>query len=83
MWALTVLCALPVVPGLVGVAFLIAARVGVPLVGAWGATLYASSLDRRDLHGPARLVRATATAVVLVVVAMSGARFVDGVVTIL
>ena len=83
MWALTVLCALPVVPGLVGVAFLIAARVGVPLVGAWGATLYAASLDRRDLHGPARLVRATATAVVLVVVAMSGARFVVGVVTIL
>jgi hypothetical protein len=83
MWALTVLCALPVVPGLVGVAFVIAARVGVPLVGAWGAMFYAASLERRDLRGLARLVRATATAVVLVVVAMSGARFVDGVVTIL
>jgi hypothetical protein len=83
MWALTVLCALPVVPGLVGVAFVIAARVGVPLVGAWGAMLYAASLERRDLRGLARLVRATATTVVLVVVAMSGARFVDGVVTIL
>ena len=83
MWALTVLCALPVVPGLIGVAFAIAARVGVPLVGAWVAMLYAVSLERRGLRGPTRLVRGTATAVLLAVVAVTGAQYVEGVVTIL
>jgi hypothetical protein len=83
MWALTVLCALPIVPGLIGVAFAIAPQLGVPLVGAWGAMLYSVSLERRGLRGAARVVRATATDVLLVVVAVTGAEYVDGVATIL
>ena len=83
MWALTMVCAFPVVPGLVGVAFSIAPQLGVPLVGAWGAMLYSASLDRRDPRGPARLVRAMATVVLLAVVALTGAEYLDGVATIL
>lgn len=83
MWALTLLFALPVVPGLIGVAFAIAPGLGVPLVSAWTAMLVSVALERRDPWGPARLVRATATAVLLVVVAMTGAEYVDGVATIL
>jgi hypothetical protein len=83
MWALTVLCALPIVPGLIGVAFAIAPQLGVPLVGAWGAMLYSFSLEKPEIRGPARLVRAIATVVLLVVVAVTGAEYVDGVATIL
>jgi hypothetical protein len=83
MWALTLLCALPVVPGLIGVAFVIAPQLGVPLVGAWGAMRYSVWLERRALRDLARLVRATATVVLLVVVAVTGAEYIDGVATIL
>lgn len=83
MWAFTAIGALPVVPGLIGVAFAIAPQVGVPLVGAWGAMLSSISLERRGLRGPARLVRATATVVLLGVVVVAGAGYVDGVATIL
>lgn len=83
MWALTVLCALPVVPGLGVVTLGFAPELGVPLVGAWAAMLLATALDRRDLRGLARLARATATAVLLVVVVIAGAEYVDGVATIL
>jgi hypothetical protein len=83
MWALTAIGALPVVPGLIGVAFAIAPQVGLPLVGAWGAMLSSISLERRGLRGPARVVRAAATVVLLGVVAMAGSEYVDGVATIL
>jgi alkylhydroperoxidase family enzyme len=83
MWALTVLFALPLVPGLAVVTLGFAPELGVPLVGAWATMLLAMALDRRDLHGPARLARATATAVLLVVVVLAGAEYVDGVATIL
>jgi hypothetical protein len=83
MWALTLLCALPVVPGLAVVTLGFAPELGVPLVGAWATMLLATALDRRDLRGPARLARATATAVLLVVVVLAGAEYVDGVATIL
>jgi hypothetical protein len=45
--------------------------------------LLSKRLDRRDLCGPARLARVTATAVLLVIVVLAGARYVDGVATIL
>jgi len=83
MWAATLLCALPIVPGLLGVAFTIAPKLGVPLVGAWVATLYSFSLKKREFRGPAMLVRATATVVLLVVVAVTGAEYVDSAATIL
>jgi hypothetical protein len=83
VWALTLVCALPVVPGLIGVAFAITPQLGVPLVGAWAAMLYSAWLERRGLRGPARLVRATATGVLLVVVAVAGAEYIDGVAMIL
>lgn len=83
VWALTAILALPVVPGLIGVAFAIAPQLGLPLVGAWGAMLSSIAIDRRGLGGPARLVRTIATLVLLGVVAFAGAEYVDGVATIL
>jgi hypothetical protein len=83
MWALTAIGALPVVPGLIGVAFAISPQVGLPLVGAWGAMLSSISIERRGFRGPARVVRAMATVVLLGVVAVAGSGFFDGVATIL
>jgi hypothetical protein len=82
-WALTAMVSLPIVPGLIGVAFAIAPQLGLPLVGAWGAMLSSSSLERRGFRGPARLVRTIATLVVSGVVAFAAAEYVDGVATIL
>jgi hypothetical protein len=83
MWALTAVCALPIVPGVIGVAFAFAAPLGVPLIGAWIGMLVASSVDRRGRHGLAQLIRAGATAAMLVVVGLAGAEYVDSVTTIL
>ena len=83
MWALTAVCALPVVPGVIGVAFAFASRLGVPLVGAWLAMLSASAVDRQGRHGLAQLIRAGATAGMLVIVGLAGAEYVDSVTTIL
>ena len=83
MWALTAVCALPIVPGVIGVAFAFAGRLGVPLIGAWVAMLSASAVDRRGRHGLAQLIRAGATAGMLVVVGLAGAEYIDNVTTIL
>ena len=83
MWALTAVCALPVVPGVLGVAFAFAAPLGVPLIGAWLAMHAASAVDRRGRHGLAQLIRAGATAGMLVVVGLAGAEYVESVTTIL
>jgi hypothetical protein len=82
MWALTAVCALPVVPGLIGVAFAFAPQLGVPLIGTWAAMLSAAVVDRRGRHGLAQLIRAGATAGMLVIVGLAGAEYVDGVTTI-
>jgi hypothetical protein len=83
MWALTAVCALPVVPGVIGVAFAFASRLGVPLLGAWLAMLSASAFDRRGRHGLAQLLRIGATAGMLVIVGLAGGEYVDNVATIL
>jgi hypothetical protein len=83
MRALAVLCALPVVPGLAVVTLGFAPERGIPLVGAWAVMLLSTRLDRRGLRGQATLARATATVVLVVVVALGGAEYVDGVATIL
>lgn len=83
MWALTGLCTLVIVPGMIGIAFGIEPRLGIPLVGAWAAMLGSRTLDRRGLAGAARLVRAAATVVLLAMVTVAAADYVDGVVTIL
>jgi hypothetical protein len=83
MWALTAVCALPVVPGVLGVAFAFASQLGVPLIGAWLAMHAASAIGRRGRHGLAQLIRAGATAGMLVVVGLAGAEYVDSVTTIL
>jgi hypothetical protein len=83
MWGLTVLCALPVVAGLAGVAFSIAPQRGVPLVGAWAAMLLSDWWDRRGHRVRALLARAAATAVALMVIVLAGAAYVDGVATLL
>lgn len=83
MRVLTLLCALPVVPGLAVVTLGFAPELGIPLVGAWAVMLLSTWLGRRGLHGQATLARATATAVLVVVVALAGADYVDGVATIL
>lgn len=83
MRALTLLCALPVVPGLAAVTLGFAAQRGLALVGAWAVMLLSTWLGRRGLRGQATLARASATVVLVVVVAISSADYVDGVVTIL
>jgi hypothetical protein len=83
MWALTAVCALPVVPGVLGVAFAFESQLGVPLIGAWLAMHAASAVDRRGRNGLAQLIRAGATAGMLVIVGLAGAEYVDSVTTIL
>lgn len=83
MWVCTLLCALPLLPGMASVAIGFGAQLGLPLVGAWAAMPASGALDRRGLHDAARLVRAAATTVLLVVVALAAADYVDGVATIL
>jgi len=83
MWALTAVCALPVVPGLIGVAFAFASNLGMPLIGAWLAMLSASVVDRRGRHGRAQLLRAAATAGMLVIVGLAGVEYVDSVTALL
>jgi len=83
MWALTAVCALPVVPGVVGVAFVSGSPLGLWLIGAWLAMLAASAVDRRGRHGLAQLIRTGATATMLVVVGLAGAAYLDSVTTIL
>ncbi len=82
MWTLALLCALPAAAG---VAFLIlgSAQRGLPLVGAWAVMLLSTWLSGRGLRGHATLSRATATMLLVVVVAIAGADYVDGVATIL
>ena len=83
MWALTAVCALPVIPGVIGVAFVFASQLGVPLIGTWVAMLSASAVERRGRHGLAQLIRAGATAGMLVIVGLTGAEYVESVTTIL
>ena len=83
MWALTAVLALPVVPGMLGVAFAFASQLGVPLIGAWIAMVSASVIDRRGRHGLAQLLRIGATAAMVVIVGLTGAEYVDSVTTIL
>jgi hypothetical protein len=83
IWLVTVLCALPVVPGIAGVAFGFAPELGIPLVASSVAMGASASIDRGGRHGLASVMRATATAVMLAVVVIAGAGYVDGVLTIL
>jgi hypothetical protein len=78
-WALTVLGALPVIPGVVGIVSALSPRLGLPLLGAWAATIVASSLARRRRHWLAHLVRVGGTAALVVVVGIAGADSVDAV----
>jgi hypothetical protein len=78
-WALTVLGALPVIPGVVGVVSALSPRLGLPLLGAWAATVVARSLARRRRHGLAHLVGVGATAALVVVVGLAGVDSVDAV----
>jgi hypothetical protein len=83
MWALTAIGALPILPGLAGVALGFAPELGVPLVGAWTGMTLSNTLDRRERHGLAVLIRAGATAGMLVIVGLAGADYVDGVMSLL
>ena len=83
MWALTAVLTLPVVPGLLGVAFAFASQLGVPLIGAWIAMVSAPAVDRRGRHGIAQLIRVGATAAMVVLVALAGTEYVENVTTIL
>jgi hypothetical protein len=83
MWALTAVLALPVVPGLLGVAFAFASQLGVPLIGAWIVMVSAPAIDRRGRRGVAQLLRAGATAAMVVIVVLAGMEYVENVTTIL
>ena len=83
MWALTAVCALPVVPGVIGVAVAFASQLGVPLIGAWLAMISAPAVDRSGRHSLAQLLRIGATAAMLVIVGLAGAEYLDNVTTIL
>jgi hypothetical protein len=83
MWALTAVLAIPVVPGLIGVAFAFGWQHGVPLIGAWIATVSAPAIDRGGRHGLAQFLRTGAAAAMAVVVGLTGAEYVESVTTIL
>ena len=78
-WAMTVVGALPVIPGILGVVAALSPRLGLPLLGAWMAAMAARSLARRGRHGLAQLVRVGATAALVVVVGLAGAGYLDAV----
>jgi hypothetical protein len=79
MWALTAICAVPVVPGLIGIALASGSRFGPLLIGAWLAMLAATAVDRRGRHGLAQLIRTGATAAMLMVVGLSGSEYLESV----
>jgi hypothetical protein len=83
MWAVTAVCALPVIPGLLAVALAFASPLGVPLVGTWLAMHAASALDRRGRRALAQLLRVGATTAMLVIVGLAGAEYVENVTTII
>ena len=83
MWALSAVCALPVVPGVIGVGVAFASQLGIPLIGAWLAMISAPAVDRSGRHGLAQLLRMGATAAMLVIIGLAGAEYVDNVTTIL
>ncbi|MGH2641232.1 MAG: hypothetical protein ACRDGO_06005, partial [Actinomycetota bacterium] len=83
MWALSAICALPLIPGVIGVAFGFGPKLGVPLLAAWVAMLATPAVERRGRHGLAQLIRVGATAGMVVVVGLTGAEYVDNVITIL
>jgi hypothetical protein len=83
MWAICAVCALPLIPGLIGMAFGFGPKLGVPLLAVWVAMLAVPSVERRGRHGLAQLIRVGATAGMLVVVGFAGAEYFDNVITIL
>jgi uncharacterized Tic20 family protein len=68
---------------LLGVAFAFASQLGVPLIGAWIVMVSSPAIDRRGRHGLAQLLRAGATAAMVVIVVLAGAEYVESVKTIL
>jgi hypothetical protein len=83
MWAVSAICALPLIPGVIGLAFGVGPRLGVPLIAASAAMLAVPSVERRGRHGLAQLIRVGATAGMLIVVGLAGADYIDDVITIL
>jgi hypothetical protein len=83
MWVVSAVCALPLIPGVIGLVFVFGPKLGVPLLAAWVAMLAAPAVERRGRHGLAQLIRVGATAGMLVVVGLAGAAYVDNVITIL
>ena len=82
-WTLTVLGALPVVPGILGVALGFSPELGLTLLGASVAMVGAGRLERHGRPDAARLARAGATSVLLAVTALAGVDSLDGVRTTL
>ncbi len=83
MWAVSAICALPLIPGVIGLAFGSGPTLGVPLLAAWVVMLAVPAVERRGRHGFAQLMRVGATAGMLVVVGLAGAEYIDNVITIL
>jgi hypothetical protein len=82
-WTLTVLGALPAVPGILGVVLGVSAALGLTLLGASVAMVVAERSERHGRHGPALLIRAGATAALVLVTALAGTDSVEGARTIL
>lgn len=84
-WTLTVIGAIPVVPGIL--ALIVGSSsgpgLGLGLIGASLAMVVADRLERQGRRGPAQLARMGATAALVVVTALAGADSLDGVRTIL
>ncbi len=83
MWAVSAICSLPLIPGVIGMAFGFGPRLGIPLIAASAAMVAVPSVERRGRHGLAQLIRVGATAAMLVVVGLACADYVDNVITIL
>jgi hypothetical protein len=82
-WTLSVLGALPVVPGILAVTLGFSPELGLTLLGTSVAMVGADRIERHGRPGPARLVRAGATAVLIAVTALAAAHRLDGVGTML
>jgi hypothetical protein len=83
MWVVSAVCALPLIPGLIGVVFIFGPKLGVLLLTAWVAMLAAPAVERRGRHGLAQLIRVGATVGMLALVGLAGAEYLDNVITIL
>lgn len=82
-WLLSLLMAVPIVPGVAGLVSVLGPPLGIPLVASSAGMLAAGRMEGRGRHRAATWVRILATAAMATVVLLAAAGYFDAVLTIL